>query len=118
VLPPEINSAWMFTGAGSGPMLAAAAAAMAGAAAPYAGWLSGGRGQDPGGFMNSGYYNTGFNSGEHSSGLGNHGAGNNSGFGNAAAAPTRVDSTWATVIRDSSASSAYPSISQAVSASR
>ena len=73
VLPPEINSGRMFAGAGSGPMLAAAAAwdglaselgsaaasfksvtsglvqgawqgaaatAMAGAAAPYAGWLS------------------------------------------------------------------------------
>ncbi|HTQ16808.1 MAG TPA: PPE family protein [Mycobacterium sp.] len=72
VLPPEINSAQMFSGLGSGPMLAAAAAwegladelgsaadsfgavtsglvggpwqgsaaaAMAGAAAPYAGWL-------------------------------------------------------------------------------
>src|ERR1700742_4023675 len=73
VLPPEINSALMFAGAGSGPMLAAAtawdglaselgsaatafgsvtsglvgeswqgaaAASMASAAAPYAGWLS------------------------------------------------------------------------------
>ncbi|WP_031720971.1 PPE family protein, partial [Mycobacterium tuberculosis] len=73
VLPPELNSLRMFTGAGSAPMLAAAvawdglaaelgsaassfgsvtsdlasqawqgpaAAAMAAAAAPYAGWLS------------------------------------------------------------------------------
>jgi PPE-repeat protein len=40
MLPPEVNSARMYSGAGSGPMLAAASAAMVAAATPYVTWMS------------------------------------------------------------------------------